>query len=119
MPIQPTSKPNNHAKYTYPICLPRCRSSTLASMMTQIGLTATPSKIALSISTAGCVGNQMTKNKLPKANRKPNVSTTLVPKRLSINPITKLVTASEIKCTETANDVIPTATEVAVGNIER
>ena len=65
--------------------------------MTQIGLTAIPSKIALAIKTIGFVGNQITRNKLKKASKKPNVNTTLVPNRLSKKPMTKLVAASAIK----------------------
>ena len=72
--------------------------------------------MALAIKTKGDVGNQMTKNKLAKASKKPSVSTNLVPKRLSKKPITKLVVASAIKCIEIAIDVIPTAIDVAVGS---
>ena len=41
--------------------------------------------------TIGLVGNQMTKNKLIKANKKPKVNTSLVPNFFKLNPMTKFV----------------------------
>ena len=79
--------------------------------MTQIGLTAIPSNIALVINTIGDVGNQMTKNKLPKANKNPSVKTSLVPKRLSKKPMTKFVVASAITVSYT-HLTLPTNREV-------
>ena len=49
--------------------------------------------IALKMITIGLVGNQMTKNKLIKANK---VNTSLVP-NFQRNPMTKFVAASDIK----------------------
>lgn len=47
--------------------------------MTQIGLTAIPSIIALNMITKGDAGNQITKNKLVNAKINPVVKTIFVP----------------------------------------
>lgn len=83
--------------------------------MTQIGLTAIPSIIALNMITNGDAGNQITKNKLVNAKTNPDVKTIFVPNFFSKKPITKFVDASAIKCIENARDVIATAMDVTVG----
>ena len=65
--------------------------------------------------TNGDAGNQMTRNKLTNASKKPAVKTIFAPNFLSKNPITKFVAASAIKCIENANEVIAIAIDVTVG----
>lgn len=83
--------------------------------MTQIGLTAIPSIIALNMIIKGDAGNQITKNKLVNAKINPVVKTIFVLNFFSKKPITKFVDASAIKCIENARDVIATAMDVTVG----
>ena len=71
--------------------------STLDNMITQIGLTAIPNIIALKIIMNGDAGNHITKNKLIKASKNPDVSTNFEPNFLSKKPMTKFVAASAIK----------------------
>ncbi|GAB0250561.1 hypothetical protein JPSP17_17030 [Staphylococcus pseudintermedius] len=72
--------------------------------------------IALKISVIGEVGIQIIKKRLTKARKKPEVSTTLAPKRFNTKPTKKFVIESAIKCMEIAIEVILTAMVVAVGN---
>ena len=66
----PTSNPNNkQSKHSPFVFYHVVLLSTLDNMITHIGLTAIPNMIALKMITIGLVGNQMTKNKLIKANK--------------------------------------------------
>ena len=58
--------------------------------MTQIGLTAIPSIIALNMITKGDAGNQITKNKLVNAKINPVVKTIFVPNFFSVKSYNKV-----------------------------